>query len=674
MMSMGQYSVAAKNSNSSDCKFLYNDTLKGIIIMKKPVLIISFLIGAIMILLNIEPQLLTVLAWGDNGDYDNGHRRSYTVEEIESGILGDKIIFNSISISEPIGGDERAFVAARENTDINAGKDNKWTSINDIKVEDGKEYIVRMYVHNNNPNGYDAIAENTRVKFNIPSASGKSVKVNGFISSSNANPSEYVDYVNFVSDTNFHLEYVYGSALLENNGVGANGGIQLSDDIIQAKDAGVLIGYDALNGKVPGYYQYASYVSIRVKAVYDYNDFSRPTYSYQQINEGALGDKITFNSIKVTDTDKTWAEANGLELPLLGNETNFVGAREDTGKNEGAKNVWEGTEITAEDGKTYIVRLYVHNNSSGGMDSVAEDTKVRFYVPYGSAITQIVNGRLTSSNAVPQEYSDTVTFNSVDSIPFHLEYVSGSAFLENGGFAKGDGVQLPDSITNQGNPTNKAEDEWTLIGYDALDGKIPGCYEYINYVGIKVKVVYDYEFTVETKVRLADSEDDTWQDTVEAKVGDKVEFQIQYKNTSDYTQEGVAMKDALPSNFRYVEGSAKLYNVVYPDGATFTEGALVTTGVKIGNYTAGSNAIVRFTTEIVNDDLVRGSNALYNWGQVGVGNTVVQDFATVMVYDDKIFRIVTLGLSVLILVCIIVMIHLKVKMHRLKYPSIKPKK
>ena len=175
-----------------------------------------------MILLNIESQLLTVLAWGDNGDYDNGHRRSYTVEEIESGILGNEIIFNSISISEPIGGDERAFVAARENTGINAGKDNKWTSINDVKVEDGKEYIVRMYVHNNNPNGYDAIAENTRVKFNIPSASDKSVKVNGFISSSNANPSEYVDYVNFVSDTNFHLEYVYGSALLENNGVGSN--------------------------------------------------------------------------------------------------------------------------------------------------------------------------------------------------------------------------------------------------------------------------------------------------------------------------------------------------------------------------------------------------------------------------------------------------------------------
>ena len=217
----------------------------------------------------------------------------------------------------------------------------------------------------------------------------------------------------------------------------------------------------------------------------------RETYSYQQINEGILGDKITFNSIKVTDTDAAWAETKGLELPLLSNETNFVGAREDTGVNAGSGNAWEGTEIVAEDGKTYIVRLYVHNNASGGMDSVAEDTQVRFYVPYGSADQVTMNGWLTSSNAVPQQYSDTVVFNSIDGMPFHLEYVSGSALLENGGFAKGAGIQLPDSITNQGNPTNKAEDEWTLIGYNALDGRVPGCYGYINYVSIKVKVIYE---------------------------------------------------------------------------------------------------------------------------------------------------------------------------------------
>lgn len=57
-------------------------------------------------------------AWGDNG----GGRESHTIEEINSGILGDSIIFNTISDS--VIGNEKNFVGARENTGINAGPDN----------------------------------------------------------------------------------------------------------------------------------------------------------------------------------------------------------------------------------------------------------------------------------------------------------------------------------------------------------------------------------------------------------------------------------------------------------------------------------------------------------------------------------------------------------------------
>ena len=404
------------------------------------------------------------------------------------------------------------------------------------------------------------------------------------------------------------------------------------------------------------------------------SDGGRQTYSLQEVSEGALGDKITFNSIVITDSDYEWHKnTNGTEIGkgTIKNELVFVGAREDTGINVGADNVWNGSEIAVEDGKIYLIRIYAHNNSLYGMDSVAEDTRVWFNVPTASDKTVRINGFISSSNASPTKYIDYVDFTS--DVPFHLEYQYGSALLENGGIGKGGGIQLSDNIVNAKSASEGEPDGGVLIGYDALDGKVPGCYQYTNYVTIRVKVVYDYEFAVETKVRLADNEDETWQDTVEAKVGDKVEFQIQYKNTSNYMQQGVSMMDVLPSNLRYVDGTAKLYNVVYPNGATFTEGALVTTGVKIGNYTASSNAFIRFTAEVVDDELVHGSNALYNWGQVGVVSTVIQDHATVMVYNDAVFRIVTLALSVLILVCIIVIILLKVKMHRLKYPPIKPK-
>lgn len=624
----------------------------------KNIKVFLYIIG-VMIILGCSLLIpLPALAWGDNSE---GGRPSYTIEEINNGAIGatpisdgedyknspnypGQIIFNTISDSTI--GDEKNFVGAREYTGINAGADNFWRG-NNITVEDGKTYIIRLFVHNNNPNGMDAVAEDVRVAFNIPQTSSNKIEVNGLITSSNASPSKYWDYVNFNSDMPFHLEYVKGSALLENNSIGA-GGIQLSDDIVNAKSGGVLIGYDALDGRVPGCYQYDNYVTIRVKVVYE--TFSRPLYSYQQANEDAI-DYITFNSIKVVDTDTAWAEENGLELPSLSNETNFVGAREDTGKSEGVKNVWEGTEITVEDGKTYIVRLYVHNNSPGGIDAVAEDTKVRFYVPYGSASSQTVNGWLTASNVTPVEYSDTVIFKSKDGIPFSLYYVPGSARLENGGFAKG-GVQLPDTITNQGNPTNEVEDEWTLIGYDALDGKIPGCYEYINYVTIKVKVVYDYEFFVETKVRLAG--DTEWQDEIGARIGDKVEFQITYTNTSNKRQDNVVIRDVLPKNLRYIKDSTKLKNSTFPNGGAIVDGkpSDILNGINIGNYESGANARVMFTAEVVDENLAEGQNPLYNWGRASVASTVLQDSASVIVDKNtqieiqiKIFSILTFACS-----------------------------
>ena len=382
------------------------------------------------------------------------------------------------------------------------------------------------------------------------------------------------------------------------------------------------------------------------------DNFSRPLYSLQYVNEHDVG--VTFNSIKLADTDAAWyKQTTGKDLPsgMVRNETNFVGAREDTGVNAGSKNVWEGTEITAEDGKTYIVRLYVHNNSQKGENGTAEDTQVRFHVPYGSGTSVTVDGELRASNATPNQYLDDVTFKSKDGTPFSLQYIYGSAQLENGGFASSNGVKLPDTVTNQGN--NSSNGEWTLIGYDALDGRIPGCYQYINYVAIMVRVVYDYDFTVETKVRLADNEDKTCYDSVESQIGDKVEFQFQYLNTSNYNQAGVVVRDLLPSNLRYVEGSTIVYNGNHPNGVKLDTDDVINGGVNIGSYDANANAYIRITAEVVDDNLACGSNTLINWAQVRVGYKTLQDNAQVHVQNSKRFIINVTILIALIIVCLV---------------------
>ena len=69
---------------------------------------------------------------------------------------------------------------------------------------------------------------------------------------------------------------------------------------------------------------------------------------------------------------------------------------------------------------------------------------------------------------------------------------------------------------------------------------------------------------VDTQVRFKDSEDGAWQDSVDAEIGDEVEYQITYQNTSDSTQTDVVISDSLPANMQYVAGSTVLYNSNHP--------------------------------------------------------------------------------------------------------------
>ena len=385
----------------------------------------------------------------------------------------------------------------------------------------------------------------------------------------------------------------------------------------------------------------------------------RDTYSLQEVNEGALGDTITFNSISFQDSDYTWyKEATGEDLPsgIITEEVNFVGARM-VEENQGTQNIWNGNEVKAVDGEFYYIRLYAHNNNPGGYDAVAEDTKVSFNIPQESADSIRVNGYLTSSNAYPSEYVDYVDF--VAEQPFHLEYVYGSALLENNGIGADGGVQLSDDIA-------ASESGGVLIGYDELDGRVPGCYQYANYITIMVKVVYDYSFALDTQVRLVGSTDEPWQKEGAAEVGDTVEFQLTYENTDNFTQEDVVIRSVLPDNLEYVAGSTVLYNVNYPNGLVSDTDAVVDSGINIGAYTAGSNALVRFTAKVVDEDLAWGSNTLVNWGRASVGETIQQDAASVIVQNNTPFHIlivIFLGIAILSGSAFII---LRLKIHKKK--------
>ena len=138
----------------------------------------------------------------------------------------------------------------------------------------------------------------------------------------------------------------------------------------------------------------------------------RPSYSLSQIDAGEIDDKITFNSISDQNVS-------------IGDEKNFVGAKV-AGQ---TVTTWNADTINVEDGQTYTIRLYVHNNNRLGEQMTATGVKATFSLPTNVAKSHTIVGYLDADNATPKRYWDEVTLTSDQD--FYLEYVGGSAQYNN---------------------------------------------------------------------------------------------------------------------------------------------------------------------------------------------------------------------------------------------------
>jgi conserved repeat domain len=319
--------------------------------------------------------------------------------------------------------------------------------------------------------------------------------------------------------------------------------------------------------------------------------------------------KVTFNSIT--------------NNPNIGDERNFVGIRE-----RGSNDLWSDN-IEVKRGKEYVVRLYVHNNAAANLNLVAENVKAMINLPTTTGKSIEVNGFIDSSNADPKQIWDNAKFFNNNEV-FNLAYVAGSARYFNNHYGS-TGVQISDSVlTSNG----------ALLGYDSLNGRIPGCMQYAGYLTITVKPQFaeTEDFTIDKVVRKdGQTGDSSWKESITVNAGDLVNYELTYKNTGTTTQTNVMVRDVLPKNISYVAGTTVIYNAKNPNGLKLSDN-LTTTGVNIGDYTAGSNAIIRFTAKVASEDkLACGKNTLINYGQVDIQVSSVklkQDTATVIVNKE----------------------------------------
>ena len=327
---------------------------------------------------------------------------------------------------------------------------------------------------------------------------------------------------------------------------------------------------------------------------------SRPSFTIEK-----PADYITFNSIT--------------NNPVIGgDEKDFVGIRE-VGSNANWTN-----NMKVQNGKEYYVRIYVHNNAASNLNLVAENVVAKLNVPTTTAKTVTVQGQVSASNAKPNTVWDEATFSSDND--FNLAYVAGSALFENNGMGT---TKLPDSIVNNTGAT---------LGYSKLDGKIPGCFQYAGYVTVKVKAQVNQpqektDIDLAKTVRNKTNGEKTWVETVNAKSGDTVQFQIHAKNTGSAGIQNLVIRDILPKGLNYVAGSTKLYNTSNPKGLKVSDNIIQNSGINIGSYQPNGDAFVRFdaTVSAEQDLPVCGENTLTNIAQASNQKIVKNDTASVKV-------------------------------------------
>ena len=358
-----------------------------------------------------------------------------------------------------------------------------------------------------------------------------------------------------------------------------------------------------------------------VSTVYGWGDNAggRPTYTIAEINAGKLGDKIVMNSIKDNDSSLTEAERRaGVTTPLT-DERSFIGIRDAATGAQGKNNVWNIGNVNIEEGKTYVIRMYIHNNNPKGVNAVAKDVTAQVDLPNMVSKEARVTGYINASNATPSRYWDSLNLKSADGRAFYLDYIEGSALYENNIFKSG--TTLSDNLVSTG----------VKLGYDKLDGNMPGCYEYAGYVTLQVKPVFE-NTSIMKQVRKQGEKD--WKESVDAKVGDTVEYQIHYKNLNASKVENVMIKDSLPTNMEYVKGTTKLYRSDLRDGAVNNEDSLMTNGVNIGNYNLRGDGYIRFLAKVIDKNLACGNNRLINWAKASANGFAVQDSADVYVKKE----------------------------------------
>lgn len=176
----------------------------------------------------------------------------------------DGPVFNSF-VNSPSYDDERAFVDARLATMTRRGP---YENVLNVGHPVGQSVVVRLYINNaaNEALGARSTAHGTRVRLDVPTGRARALRVRGYISADDAQPSTITDTVEFVSPQEFRLEYEPRTAILYTDGTYAHVGRPVSDDVVEE---GSLVSNTGTPGEFEAGFDKDAVVQLRLRVVAD---------------------------------------------------------------------------------------------------------------------------------------------------------------------------------------------------------------------------------------------------------------------------------------------------------------------------------------------------------------------------------------------------------------------
>ena len=136
-----------------------------------------------------------------------------------------------------------------------------------FQVDDGKVYTVRLGIKSDSE-GIGAIPKNSAATIFIPTVPARETQITATFAFPEMFPVIFADAVRLYSETEFSLEYVYGSAQLECNSIFDTKALPLNDTALEQVGDDIVIGHTNLNNLLPAHCTYNyDFISVQVKVV-----------------------------------------------------------------------------------------------------------------------------------------------------------------------------------------------------------------------------------------------------------------------------------------------------------------------------------------------------------------------------------------------------------------------